>query len=454
MATTQSNTARIEELSNSLSALNGDNENSWLLWAGTLTLFMQAGFFCLEAGSVQTKHVTNLLIKSIIDVCFVAVFYWGFGYAFAYGASVDQSNKINAGFIGDTNFFYSGNPTELQPNFEGYAHMFFQFTFACVAVSIVTSSLAERASTFTYVFISVFFAGFVYPVVSHWAWATRGYLCPWQNFQGKKDLYLRVGTIDFAGSSVVHLCAATAAFWGCFFLGPRKGRFDAAGNASALPSQSATMKVLGALLLFVGTYGMTIGMTYTHGFAGFSAVAGRVAINTTLSAAGAAITSVFICGLKTGAVDLTSLLNGFLTGLVSICSGCATVAPWAAFLTGVFPGMVYQGGSWLSVHLFRLDDVTDAVAIHGWGGLWGMVATGFLSRGPEMLEVYGSTTVGIIYGGGRILGANLVHSFVNMAWTSLWMAPSFWICSHIGVMRNDTEDKTAVETSEIEMTKA
>ncbi|XP_022778288.1 ammonium transporter 1 member 3-like, partial [Stylophora pistillata] len=124
---------------------------------------MQTGFAFLEAGSVRSKNTTNILIKNFLDVFIGAVAYWLFGYAFAFGA---ESNA----FIGHKYFALADLPADK------YSHWFFHFVFAATAATIVSGAMAERTEFKAYLVYSVFLTGFVYPVVTHWAWDGNGWL--------------------------------------------------------------------------------------------------------------------------------------------------------------------------------------------------------------------------------------------------------------------------------------
>lgn len=445
--TTQSNAADIAALTVAVANIENDSENFWLIGAGILVLALQLGFMCLEIGTVRTRDTKHILVKNVMNLCVAAIFYWGFGYAFAFGESILQKSKKNAGFIGDTLYFYSGNPTELQSNFRGYAHMFFNFALSTVSASIVSGAIAERGNTTTYFFMTALLTGLVYPVASHWMWATVGWLCPWQSFKGYQDLYNNVGAIDFAGSAVIHLVGGTAAFFGAWWMGPRKGRFDAQGNVQPMPKHSTSMQVMGTFILWAGWYGITVGSMFTYGYTGYSLAAGRIAMTTTLAAAAGAITNVFFHYFRKGEYCLTELNNGVLSGLVAISAGCATVAPWAAIVIGILAAFVYNLASWFTLFL-RIDDVLDSVAIHGWCGIFGMIACAFLSRREEMLEIYGTNKVGVFYGQGQILAANVVSICVVLSWTSIWMFVFFGICHYAGVLRiSEKEEQASMNTA-------
>jgi Amt family ammonium transporter len=441
------NAVSIVALQASIAKLASDNQNYWLIWAGVLVFSIQLGFLCLEVGTVRIKNTRNILIKNMMDTAMVSLFYWGFGYAFAYGQSQAQDSKKSAGFIGDTLYFYSANPENLHANFAGYGHMFFNYALAGVASSIVSGAMAERSHLATYFLYSAFLGGFVYPVVSHWVWATPGWLCAWHEFKGETDLYMDVGAIDFGGSGVVHLTGAVAAAWGAWWLGPRRGRFIN-GIAQHQHNHSQPMQVMGAFMVWAGWYAMNIGHAFTMGTS--SAAAGRIAITTTLSAAGGAITSMIIGFQLEGDYNLDFIMNGAMSGLVAISSGCAVVAPWAALVIGIIAAFVFHGGHWLTLHFMKIDDVTKAVAVHGWNGIWGCVATGLFARQEEVFEVFGTKEQGLFYGGSNILGTNITFVCVTVCWVSFWMCGFFGACHYAGCLRlSEKEEDVILEGIEL-----
>lgn len=444
MSVSSDNAADIAALNATVATIKSDSQNFWLIWAGVLVFSIQLGFMCHEVGTVRLRNTRNILIKNMMDTSISALFYWGFGYAFAFGQSTLQDNKKTAGFIGDSFYFYSGNPENLHTNFSGYSHMFYSLALAGVASSIVSGAMAERAGLMAFFLYSAFLTGFVYPVVSHWVWATPGFLCPWHEFRGESDLWMDVGVIDFGGSGVVHLTGATAAAWGAWWLGPRRGRYDADGNALPQPNHSQPMQMMGATLIWAGWYAMNIGSVFTTGDSTLSGVAGRVALTTTLSASAGGVTSLIWSNVRTGEYTVNALINGMMAGLVSISAGCATVAPWAAFVIGILSTVVYNLGSWLTVHLLRIDDVSDAVAVHGWCGIWGCVAAALFSRPEEMMQVYGSLQKGILYGGGNMLAANFGFTCLVVAWVSGWMCLFFGVCYYAGVLRISEQEEDAL----------
>lgn len=421
----------------------------------------------------------TLLIEWLFHRRLFVFFLQNVSYYYSYGDGYGTEDTSSRRFIGSSNFFVSrtqpgvtkgsgDNAAVIFGNlsaYDGYAHFFFNYTFAATAASIVSGAVAERCSMGAYFAYSAFLSGFVYPVVAHWVWSGNGWLCAWFKDDAKYRVS-EVGAIDFAGSGVVHLTGAVAALCGAFWLGPRRGRFDEnTGEPQEMPSHSATMQVLGTFFLWIGWYGFNCGTVFTFGFSAYAFSAGRIAVTTTLAAAAGAITSMaFAYYKKPGEYDLNAINNGALGGLVSITAGCATVAPWAAVLIGMIGGLVYQFGSWLALSVMKIDDVVDAIAVHGWCGIWGCVAAGLFSRRTEMQEVYGSSEQGAFYGEGNVLAANITLCIAVIAWTGTFMNIFFgalWAMNMLRVTEKEEEDGldashhggAAYNTGDVEMAK-
>ena len=202
---------------------------------------MQSGFAMLCAGSVRQKNVKNIMLKNILDACGGAIAFYTVGYAFAYGGD----DRVGSTFIGDSYFALR--------NFNNYAGFFFQFAFAATAATIVAGTVAERCKMSAYLCYSIFLTGFVYPVVVHSIWSSNGFISAFNN----DTLFRDVGTIDFAGSGVVHMTGGLTALIAAIILGPRKGRFyDDEGNLLETPTSfrphSVALQVLGTFILWFG----------------------------------------------------------------------------------------------------------------------------------------------------------------------------------------------------------
>lgn len=200
----------------------------WVMVAGILVFFMQAGFALVETGFTRAKNVANIMMKNLMDFGLGTIVFWAVGFAIMYGTDV-------FGLFGTSNFFLSGAVTssgELDAWMYGY--WFFQAVFAATAATIVSGAMAERTKFAAYIVYTIFITAVIYPVVGHWVWG-GGWL---------SDL----GFYDFAGSTVVHSVGAWAGLIGTLLLGPRIGRF-VNGKAKRFPGHSVAFGTLGVFIL-------------------------------------------------------------------------------------------------------------------------------------------------------------------------------------------------------------
>lgn len=233
--------------------LVADVNNYFTVFSGYLVFFMQAGFAMLCAGSVRSKNAKNIILLNILDACFGCCAWYLTGFAFAFGDPVPFEHcgglegpallECEAGdpipglsasqaFIGNRFFAQSNLPRS------SFWLWFFQFTFAATGATIVSGAVAERCKFEAYMLYELMIVMFVYPVVAHWMWSTCGWLSPWRSeATAAKQSYLYFagsGVYDFAGDAAVHMVGGVASLAAAWVLGPRIGRFDAAGNPVSL----------------------------------------------------------------------------------------------------------------------------------------------------------------------------------------------------------------------------
>mmetsp|Transcript_4116 Transcript_4116/g.6025 ORF Transcript_4116/g.6025 Transcript_4116/m.6025 type:complete len:537 (-) Transcript_4116:80-1690(-) len=415
--------------------------NKWfLIYSAALIFFMQAGFAMLCAGSVRMKNVQNTMLKNLLDACGAALGFFSVGYAFAFGGQFDRDDTT---FIGSTNFFMM--------NVDNESYWLFQFAFAATAATIVAGTLAERCQMIAYLCYSVLLTGFVYPVVAHSIWSNNGFLSPFN-----KDPFLGVGMIDFAGSGVVHTTGGITALFATLILGPRKGRFyDNRGNPlrkpTPFPGHSVALQMLGTFILWFGWYGFNPGSALTiSNIRVQGEVASHAAVNTTLSAASGCVVALF-CNLiikerlkGEAEFDLIKAMNGSLAGLVAITAGCSVVEPWASVVIGATAGFIYLGASKLLI-IYRLDDAVDAIPVHLFNGVWGVLAVGFFASPIKMAMVYENDDhVGWFYSWSRgssdasLLACQVCGILFICGWVVAIMFPFFIWLNYLGWFRADS----------------
>ena len=325
----------------------------WLVTAGALVFFMQAGFALLESGMARAKNSINVVMKNYVDVCLGSIAFWLVGYGLMFGTNP-------TGWIGEDHFFL-GNAEHMD-----YSLLFFQTMFAATAVTIASGAMAERTRYQAYLLGSVVICAVIYPVYGSWVWGS---------LYGGKGWLAELGFIDFAGSTVVHSIGGWVALAGIIVLGPRLGRFGPEGERRTISGHNLTQVALGGFILWLGWFGFNAGST-----AAAEPRIGLLALNTHLAAASGAVGALITMTATRQPILLTQTVNGSIAGLVGITAGCATMEPMFAMVTGLVAGMIaVLAGAMLEG--LRLDDVVGAVAVHGFAGAWGTLAAGMFVTG-------------------------------------------------------------------------
>lgn len=365
----------------------------WIVIAGILVFFMQAGFAFLESGLIRSKNAVNVLMKNYVDMCFGAVVYWAVGFGLMFGHNP-------TGWIGMDHFFVGVASDSV------YTFLFFQMMFAATAATILSGALAERIRYSAYVVVAVIVTAIIYPIFGSWVWG---------DLTGETEGWLSdLGFIDFAGSTVVHSVGGWCALAGVIVLGPRLGRFakqrknavvstDKNQHVRYIAGHNLPMLALGAFILWFGFFGFNAGSTL-----GADASIGKIVLNTHLSGCGGVIGAVVVLLLKRKPMLVSLAINGGLGGLVSICAGADVMLPGFALLTGFIAGIVVIFGAEL-LERQRIDDAVGAISAHAFSGVWGTLAVA-LFNADDYFNVY-----------------QLGIQFVGVAAAFLWAFPLSWI---------------------------
>jgi Amt family ammonium transporter len=360
-----------------LSAIN----TTWVIVAGVLVMFMQAGFAFLEIGFSRMKNAGAGIAKILVNFSIASICYWAVGFALAFGG---------AGTIaGDHGFFLdvSQLPSEAAAQFpileiapiSPAALLFFQFVFCAVSLAIVWGTTLERIKFAAYVLYAIVFSALIYPILSHWIF-------------GGGWLQVNVGMQDFAGSTVVHLIGATGALAALLLLGARRGKYGEDGNPRVIPGHSMPLVGLGVLILWLGWFGFNPGST-------LGALGNRfaeVVVVTNLAAAAGVISAVSVMYARTKTIDIGMAGNGAIAGLVAITAPSGYVEFWAAPIIGAVAGVIVVLGV-LAIDKV-LDDPVGALSAHGLAGIWGTLSCGIFTA-PRLAEFNAVGEGGLWYTG-------------------------------------------------------
>jgi ammonium transporter, Amt family len=371
--------------------------SSWVVLTGVLVFLMQAGFALVESGMSRAKNSVNVIMKNYMDVCVCSLIFWALGYGLMFGAN-------STGWFGESHFF----PSDLAG--WDWTFLFFQMMFAATTTTIASGAMAERVHFHAYLIGACIIAGLIYPVFGSWAWGSA---------HGGDGWLKALGFIDFAGSTVVHSIGGWVALAGIIVLGPRLGRFSASGEARPIPGHNLSMVALGGFILWFGWFGFNAGSTLEANID-----IGKIALNTHLAACSGALGYMITTKLFKQPILLTGTVNGSLGGLVGITAGCASMDPQFAILTGVIAGIItYIAPKFIAS--FKIDDVVDAVSVHGFCGAWGTLAAGIFFAGDlfsiERFSVQGlGVLVAFAWGFGVALPCYyLIDKLIGMRASSL-----------------------------------
>lgn len=355
----------------------------WVLCASVFVFMMQMGFACCESGFARGKNACNIWLKNFCDFCVGALIYYFIGFGFMYGDDWHGIIGIN-GFFDSLNqdlAVWQGMEGSLSPQ----VYLLFQTMFCATTATIISGAVAERFKFNTYLILSAFMTGIVYPVIGHWVWG-GGWLS-------------QTGFSDFAGSGAVHMCGGIAALVATIGVGPRIGKY-VNGKSVAIPGHNISMAMLGGFILWVGWYGFNPGSELA-----FDDVTLYTTVTTTFAASAGGLTALFFTWIKYGKPDPTLAMNGALAGLVAICTGVAEVTYIGSMIIGVIAATMFTISVSVIDNKFHIDDVAGAISLHGVSGSLGVILPGFLS-----------TENGLFYGGGA---GRLISQFIGMI--SIWV---------------------------------
>jgi len=329
-------------------------------------MWMAAGFTALEAGSVRTKNVTEILTKNVALFSVASIAFLLCGYNIMYGWNEPGTHSM-------------------------YADFFFQMVFVATAMSVVSGAVAERKKLWSFLIFAALFSAVIYPLEGSWTWG-GGFLS-------------ELGFVDFAGSGIVHMAGAAAALASVIMIGARDGKYDKNGKPKNIPGSNMPLVALGTLILWLGWFFFNGGSQLAFSTIADANALGKIFVNTNMAAAGGLLGAMIVSKLWTKKVILNVTLNGALAGLVVITADPYSPSPEFAVLYGALGGILIP----LSMTLLEkwgIDDPVGAISVHGMAGIVGLL----------LVPIFNADALVLV----QLLGIGVIGGFVFTTSLVIW----------------------------------
>jgi Amt family ammonium transporter len=332
---------------------------AWIIVATALVFLMTPGLAFFYGGMVHRKNVISTMMKSVVAAGVVSVLWVFVGYSLCFGKDI-------GGFIGDpsTHLFFKGVNSG-EPILQGASapmtiplslYSLFQLMFAVITPGLVVGAVAERIRFTSYILFTVLFSVLVYAPLAHWSWHPLGFLA-------------KMGALDFAGGTVVHISAGCAALAGALVLKRRQSHLE----HKEIPPANIPYVLIGTGLLWFGWFGFNAGSAL-----GANALSVSAFATTNTAAASAGLSWMFFDVLRGKKPSVIGFCVGAVVGLVAI----TPAAGFVAIPQSVFIGVIAAIISNIAVYYKQkstLDDTLDVFPCHGIGGMVGMLMTGLFA---------------------------------------------------------------------------
>jgi Amt family ammonium transporter len=379
-------------------------DTAWMLVSTALVMLMTPGLGLFYGGMVRTKNVLGTIMHSFMCLGIVSIIWVFYGYSLAFGPDM-------SGFIGSLDWAgLTGVGMNAGPYSDKIPHLVFcafQLMFAIITPALITGAFAERMKFSAFILFTVLWSSFVYLPMCHWVWG-GGWL-------GK------LGALDFAGGTVIHILAGVGALSAALIIGKRKGY-----RKEPIYPHNLTMTMLGAAILWFGWFGFNAGSALAA-----NGVAGLAFFATHIATAAAALSWIIFEKIIRGKPTTLGFASGAVAGLVAITPAAGFVTPLPAMIIGFFAGMLCYFAI-LAKERFGYDDSLDVVGVHGVGGLWGALATGLFAS-------VGGT--GLFYGNPHQLWVQVIASVTAIVFSFIMTSIILLIVKKITGLRIDEESE-------------
>lgn len=362
-------------------------DTAWVLVSSSLVMLMTPALGLFYGGMVERKNLLSALMLSFATLVVVTVQWVVCGYTLAFGPDLWHVTG-NLAWLGLQAILTSAT-SNYAPTIPHIAFMLFQMKFAIITPALIFGAVVERVRFVAWIAFVLLWTTFVYDPVAHWVWGDGGWL-------------RALGSLDFAGGTVVHITAGVAALSMCIALRHKKRAVDGRFTPVSIP-----LTLFGAVLLWFGWFGFNGGSAL-----GANIIAVQALVTTNVAASVAAMSWMLLSWWDKSGPTAVGTATGAVVGLVAITPACGYVDIWAAMIIGAVGAAV----SFFSIKLagrLRIQDALDVCACHGMAGTWGALATGiFASK-----AINPAATDGLIHGNWHLLLAQAITVAVVWVFT-------------------------------------
>jgi len=383
-------------------------DTAWMIVATALVMLMSIpGLALFYGGLAKRKDSLNTMAMTFVTFCIASVLWVIYGYTFSFGTDlrgvIGGAEKLFLKGVG------ANSISDLAKTIPEYIFIMYQLTFAAITVALASGAYIERMKFSAWVLFSILWMTVVYLPVAHWVWG-GGFLA-------------KLGALDFAGGTVVHVNAGIAALVGALVLGKRKEK-------AILPS-NLTLVITGAGLLWFGWFGFNAGSALAA-----NGLAGAAFINTNTATAVAALSWMFVEWMHSGKPTVLGLASGAVGGLVAITPAAGFVNISGAMIIGIAAGVIPFFAVAKLKPMLGYDDTLDAFGIHGIGGTIGALLTGVFAD-PAINEA----GKGLLYGNPGQLWTQFIAVAATLVYSGVMTFVLFMIIKAIVGVRVDAEQE-------------
>lgn len=431
--TSEGTCANYSSSTEKLAGLLGDQgtidlgNTAWLIISSALVMIMTPGVGLFYAGLAGEEAASNTLLMSYAALCIVTVQWFLFGYSLAFGPGTAGLGTFSFGAMNMVGFAPSGGYTAGIPHIVFVA---FQCMFAQITPAIISGALIGRMKFSAWCIFVFIWTTVIYDPIAHWVWSFN--IDPSTGTSYASGFLGSLGSLDFAGGTVIHISSGVAALACAIVLGPRKK------SKEEMTPHNVPMIILGATFLWFGWFGFNAGSATSA-----SPLASFAFINTHLATAMATLSWIAMEKLVGSSPTVAGAASGAVAGLVAITPGCGFVTPWASVIFGIVVSPICYGAAQLRKK-FPVDDTLDSFAVHGVGGAVGAFLTGLFADptiNPPFTGAFYGNPIQIGYQMAAIV-TSAVFSFVGSFLIMLFLKFT------IGVRLDEESERMGIDISE------